>query len=174
MSLSLEEFNKIMEDNTFLFTEEELNKYPSEEQIKNYVSYHPYYKGNYLHIWTLYFEIIEHLAGKKFSGSSDEENVMKLSMDSSNWKLNESHDVKYISLLFTILSNTITKLLDVGEPFDREWEMLLHYTSMYLPNQINNMLSNKEKSKLFGRYNIKNMPKQNRDMMELMIKTKQM
>lgn len=173
MALSLEEFNNILTDDTLLFTQEELKQYPTNEQIENYKKFHPYYKGKHLEIWTLYFEIIEHLAGKKFSGTTEEEHVMKLSMSPKNWKSNELHDVKYIAILFTALSNKMSTKMLTQSPFEKEWEMLLNYTSISLPNQIKYMLSDAQKSKMFGRYNIKNLPIENQNMMKIMIQSGQ-
>jgi hypothetical protein len=174
MALSLEEFTKIVNDDTLLFTESDLLKYPTNEQISHYKQSHLHYTGPYVKLWTLYFEIIEHLVGKQFSGTQEEEIVMKMSMSASLWKSNESHDPKYLSLLFTIISNLVNGNMGTIMPFNKEWEMLLNYTSMCLPTQINNMLADKEKSRIFGRTNIRNMPKQNRDMMEIMIKNENM
>lgn len=171
MALSIEDFENIISDDSLLFTEEELKRHPTQEQINNYKKFHPYYNGKHLEIWTLYFEIIEHLAGHKFSGTSEEESIMKLSMNSKNWNANESHDVKYVSLLFTTLSNKMTGKM-LSHSFEKEWEMLMNYTSMCLPNQIKYMLADLQKSKLFGRYNIRNLPEENKNAMRIMIQTK--
>lgn len=172
MALSLEDFNAIIEDTTLLFSDEEIASYPTAEQTQEYNTQHPHYSGKYIELWTLYFVIIEHLAGKKFSGTSEEEDILRKSMSKHGWTANDQHDAKYISLLFTIISNKITNIMNCNQAmaFNTEWEMLLNYTSMYLPNQINNMFADKGKSKIFGRHNIANMPKLNRDMMEMMIK----
>lgn len=173
MSISLENFYEILNDDTLLF-EEDIKIYPTTEQINYYRQMHPHYNGKHVEIWSLYFEIIEHLVGRKFAGTIDEENVMKLSItnDPTICKFSDKHDVKYISLLFSILSNKVSHKLSNNIDICNEWEMLLNYTSMCLPTQIHNMLCDKEKSKLFGEYNIRNLPMENRIMMEEMLKTK--
>lgn len=170
MSITLEKFNNIMSDDTLLFTIEEMQKYPTNEQLTNYKTSHPYYNGKYIEIWTLYFEIIEHLAGQNFSGKEEEEQIMKLSLSSKNWIPNETHDVKYVSLLFSILSKKMTEKMIAQSPFEKEWEMLMNYTSIYLPNQIKYMLADEKKSGLFGKYNVRNLSIENQNMMKSMLK----
>lgn len=173
MSLSLENLNDIMSDETFPFDINELKKYPTVDQIDNYKKLHPNYAGKLVNLWTLYFEIIQHLAIEKITNSSEEQEIMKKSSKQNIWIKNELHDVKYISLLFTILMILMENY--TGQQFqsngflDDDLQVLTKYVSLYLPIQIQNILADKQKIGLFGKYNIKNLTTQNKKLLQTMV-----
>lgn len=165
MAFNLEQVNEIFKDDSLLFSDEEMSVYPNEKQIANYKTSHRHYNGKYIEIWTLYFEIIEHLMQRKFSGGHLDEELMKDTMKKNYWIANEKHDVRFISLMFAILNKKITTLLEKNStPTNNEWNMLLNYTSAYLPMQVHNMLNDKEKSLLFGKYSLRNSPVSGKEM----------
>lgn len=173
MSLSLENLNDIMSDETLSFNINELQKYPTTDQIENYKNLHPNYTGNLVNLWTLYFEIIQHLAIEKITNALEEKDIMQKSSYQNFWIKNESHDVKYISLLFTILMIKMeyctNQQLQSTSFLDKDLQLLTKYVSMYLPLQIQNMLADKQKIGLFGKHNIKNLTIQNKNLLKTII-----